>query len=106
MLTFWAKLEQQEDSRIQHKIRIDVSPFFSEMWNRCWRLANKLTNFSAQTTADAIVNTIHVNFKHFTYKISYKYNNVGRIVSEDAIIELFKTLNACLLFITVWKRVL
>ena len=44
--------------KIQEKVQIDVNRFCRDVNNRSWRLANEITNVSAQTTADAIADTI------------------------------------------------
>jgi len=41
---------------------------FAAMSNRCWHLANEFTNLTAQTTADAIADSILPLFKDFTCK--------------------------------------
>ena len=72
MIAFFAKLEQEQGSRIREKIRIDVNRFGRS--NRCWRLANEFTHFTAQMTGDAITVTQLIYW--FQLQISYKYARV------------------------------
>jgi len=66
MITFWAKLKQEQGAG--HGRKFESASIIAAMSNRCWHLANEFTNFTAQTrnfsismaqtTADAIVDTI------------------------------------------------
>jgi len=57
MITFRANLEQEQGSRIQDKIRIDVNRFCRHV-KRVLTPSEWIHKFAAQTTADTIANTI------------------------------------------------
>jgi len=50
----WNKARKQDTTEYSNR-RQSV---FSAMSNRCWRLANEFTNFTARTKADVIADTI------------------------------------------------
>jgi len=54
-MTFWAKLEQGQGSRILQNIQIDVSRYCHDVKQL---LTNKSTNFTVCTNADVIA---HIN---------------------------------------------
>jgi len=78
MITFWAKLQQEQGSRIREKIRIDVNWFCSDgkqvltptKWNH---------KFTAQTMADGIETQFHVNLKISLTKF---HLNILRILQQ------------------------
>ena len=57
MITFGVKSEQEQGRLAYYTLVEWMLIDFAATLNRCWRLPNKFTNFTAQTKVDAIADS-------------------------------------------------